>query len=187
MLLLQRSPSLFKAKNKKKVCTSDGVRLHSGLFFDYIFKQDWKRVSDLNREFKYYSLNSIKSIINRKQSSKLLIPNFMNLKNDEKLWTCYCIIFSQVQTCLNVMQSIFSIVCITFIKVETFVNMMQFIFEVSVKAATALRWGPCGGGPAAGALRRRPWNDVLGLEQVQTCSNAIWLDFSESSWRDKGL
>ena len=148
MLLLQRSPSLFKAKNKKKVCTSDGVRLHSGLFFDYIFKQDWKRVSDLNREFKYYSLNSIKSIINRKQSSKLLILNFMNLKNYEKLWTCYCIIFSQVQTCLNVMQSIFSIVCITFIKVETFVNMMQFIFEISVKAATAL-----GGGLAAAALR----------------------------------
>ena len=72
----------------------------------------------------------------------------MNLKNDEKLWTCYCIIFSQVQTCLNVMQSIFSIDCITFIKVETFVNMMQFIFEISVKAATAL-----GGGLAAAALR----------------------------------
>ena len=58
----------------------------------------------------------------------------MNLKNDEKLWTCYCIIFSQVQTCLNVMQSIFSIVCITFIKVETFVN------KAMQKAAQHIHW-----------------------------------------------
>jgi hypothetical protein len=43
-------------------------------------KQDWKRVSDLNREFKYFS------IINGRQRPKLQIPDFIKLK--KKLHIC---------------------------------------------------------------------------------------------------
>ena len=81
-------------------------------FIFFIKKQDWKRVSDLNREFKYYFSNSIKSIIDRKKGSKLLITDFMeHFKNTLKS------VLHHIQTSSKVMQSLFSIDCITFNKV----------------------------------------------------------------------
>ena len=59
--------------------------MHTDLDGPIVSKQDWKRVSDLNREFKYYFSNSIKSIIDRKKGSKLLITDFMNSKKNFKI------------------------------------------------------------------------------------------------------
>ena len=84
----------------------------------------------------------------------------------------------QVKTCFKVMQLLFSIDCITFSNDDAIyfgafsgarADQMQ-ICKAFHNAPILQRW-PCGGGPAAAALRRRPCD--LQLEQVYTCSNAF--------------